>query len=90
MRHFPIVLLVALIASGPASAERDRHRGFYQQGAGLGGLFLGFQPPVVMRPPPFVAPSSTAWFACDNPRGRYPQVRVCNQPWRKVLAQPPR
>ena len=38
--------------------------------------------------PPPAAPAPPMYYYCDNPAGYYPQVPVCNQPFRPVPVTP--
>jgi hypothetical protein len=45
---------------------------------------------IVQQPPPMPTglPPATSWYFCNNPRGYYPYVASCKEPWSQVPATP--
>lgn len=89
MRLFLIILMAALTAGTPALAERERGHLEYppdpdrdlRDRDGYGGRFPAYG---------YVPPGMVARYACDSPRGLYPQILICNLPWREIPAMRPR
>lgn len=98
-RFLAVLLCLALVAAGSASAHGSRGRVGVHFGTYWGGPFFFpppwyYEPVVVVTPPqPTVyieqstAPAGGLWHYCRSAGAYYPYARECPEGWLKVLPE---